>query len=67
MTLIEDEVPSPCVNLCKLDREAGTCLGCFRTREEIKFWKTMNAAERRATRDRADARRLSAPRTAAAS
>ena len=64
MTVVDEEVPSPCVNLCKLDREVGTCLGCFRTREEIKFWKTMGAAERHAVRAAAEARRLASPGTA---
>jgi predicted Fe-S protein YdhL (DUF1289 family) len=67
MTMTADEdVPSPCVDLCKLDREAGTCLGCFRTREEIKFWKVMNANERRAVRIVAETRRLASLRAAEA-
>ncbi|HZZ13141.1 MAG TPA: DUF1289 domain-containing protein [Paraburkholderia sp.] len=34
-------VPSPCVDICKLDGKTGFCLGCVRTRDEIRGWKTM--------------------------
>lgn len=34
-------VGSPCTNVCRLDKITGHCEGCFRSREEIKAWKTM--------------------------
>lgn len=34
-------VGSPCTNVCRLDKTSGECEGCFRTREEIKAWKTL--------------------------
>jgi predicted Fe-S protein YdhL (DUF1289 family) len=41
-------VPSPCVKVCKLDVDTGYCLGCFRTRDEVASWITMNDDEKRA-------------------
>ncbi|WP_094779648.1 DUF1289 domain-containing protein [Paraburkholderia ribeironis] len=34
-------VDSPCINVCRIDGKSGLCVGCFRTREEIRGWKTM--------------------------
>lgn len=31
-------VPSPCINVCKMDPQSGLCLGCFRTLDEIAAW-----------------------------
>jgi len=39
---------TPCVNICLLDQETGTCIGCGRTIAEIAQWAAMSAAERRA-------------------
>jgi hypothetical protein len=41
-------VETPCVNICLLDQETGTCLGCGRTIDEIAQWAAMSDAERRA-------------------
>ena len=32
---------SPCVDVCKFSGKNGWCLGCGRTREECKKWKSM--------------------------
>jgi predicted Fe-S protein YdhL (DUF1289 family) len=34
-------VGSPCTDVCRLDKTTGYCEGCFRSREEIKAWKTL--------------------------
>jgi predicted Fe-S protein YdhL (DUF1289 family) len=34
-------VPSPCIDICKIDGESGLCNGCLRTRDEIRGWKNM--------------------------
>ncbi|WP_184004443.1 MULTISPECIES: DUF1289 domain-containing protein [unclassified Paraburkholderia] len=34
-------VNSPCIDVCRFDRKSGLCVGCLRTREEIRGWKTM--------------------------
>lgn len=31
-------VPSPCVSLCKMNRDSGLCEGCMRTLDEIIAW-----------------------------
>ncbi len=31
------DVISPCVSICKLDKN-GVCVGCYRTIEEIRDW-----------------------------
>jgi predicted Fe-S protein YdhL (DUF1289 family) len=30
---------SPCVEICKFDRKADLCVGCFRTEAEIRQWR----------------------------
>ena len=39
---------TPCVNICLLDQETGTCIGYGRTIAEIAQWAAMSDAERRA-------------------
>jgi hypothetical protein len=41
-----DAVPSPCVDICRLDAR-GLCIGCRRTIEEIMEWPHASAARRR--------------------
>jgi predicted Fe-S protein YdhL (DUF1289 family) len=43
-----DEVESPCVKVCLVHPEAGICIGCHRTIEEIAAWSAMTPAARRA-------------------
>ncbi len=40
-------VPSPCVGVCRLDEASGLCLGCWRTRDELRAWKSSDDAARR--------------------
>lgn len=47
MPLDEDHVPSPCTRVCTLD-DAGVCLGCKRTVEEIKIWRSLSSNAKRA-------------------
>lgn len=44
----DEEVASPCVNVCRMDAESGYCEGCRRTLDEIASWSTYTAAEKRA-------------------
>lgn len=41
-------LPSPCINLCKMDAQSGLCLGCFRTIDEITAWSRADDAVRAA-------------------
>jgi predicted Fe-S protein YdhL (DUF1289 family) len=33
-------VPSPCINICRMNAQTGFCEGCFRTIAEIANWST---------------------------
>jgi predicted Fe-S protein YdhL (DUF1289 family) len=39
-------IPSPCINICKMDDSNGLCLGCFRTIDEITVWSRTDNATR---------------------
>jgi predicted Fe-S protein YdhL (DUF1289 family) len=39
-------IASPCINVCTLDAEGRTCLGCFRTLGEIGAWASFTDGER---------------------
>ena len=52
-----DDPPSPCIDVCRLDRSYAYCIGCHRTIDEIKRWSAMTAAEKRALLDALPARR----------
>ncbi|RKF50282.1 Fe-S protein [Paraburkholderia fungorum] len=39
-------VPSPCIDICKIDGNTGLCIGCLRTRDEIRGWKNLPDAQR---------------------
>ena len=43
-----EDVPSPCVSICRMDASTGLCEGCFRTLNEIAAWSTMGDAAKRA-------------------
>ncbi len=38
---------TPCVNVCVIHPDAGICVGCQRTRDEIAAWGRLTNAERR--------------------
>jgi len=42
------KVPSPCINICKMDPVSGLCEGCFRTIDEIRMWSTATDDAKRA-------------------
>jgi len=48
----EDElrsgIPSPCINVCKMNPQTQLCEGCFRTLDEIAAWSALNDAEKSA-------------------
>lgn len=41
-------VPSPCINVCRMDAATGWCEGCRRTLDEIAAWSGMNDEDKRA-------------------
>jgi uncharacterized protein len=46
MSNIDVPTPSPCIRNCCLDDDL-TCLGCFRSLEEIKEWGVVDNQRRR--------------------
>jgi predicted Fe-S protein YdhL (DUF1289 family) len=55
-----DDVPSPCVNVCRMDEATGLCAGCFRTLGEVAGWSGYTREEKLAVRARAEARKRAA-------
>ncbi len=51
-------VPSPCINVCKMDAASGWCAGCLRTLDEIAGWAALDDSARRAVWAQLPARRL---------
>nr|WP_269140172.1 DUF1289 domain-containing protein [Pseudothauera nasutitermitis] len=40
-------MPSPCINVCRMEPDSGLCAGCLRTLDEIARWGAADDAERR--------------------
>ena len=53
----DSALPSPCLRKCCLDDD-GTCLGCFRSLEEIKEWGGTDNERRHAILENAALRRI---------
>lgn len=43
----KQNVPSPCVSVCRMDERSGLCQGCLRTIDEIRSWSTSDDETRR--------------------
>ena len=41
-------VPSPCINVCRMDAAGVLCEGCLRTLDEIAAWSQLSQAAKRA-------------------
>ncbi len=50
-------VPSPCINVCRMDAATGWCEGCQRTLAEIAGWGGLSDADKRAIWSALPARR----------
>ncbi len=37
---MDQNIPSPCVSICRLDASGELCIGCLRTLDEIRLWST---------------------------
>jgi hypothetical protein len=46
--VLEAPVPSPCVNVCRMDAASGLCEGCLRTIDEIAAWGQLDDDAKRA-------------------
>lgn len=50
-------VPSPCIDVCRMDPRSGWCVGCLRTLEEIAGWAGLDDDAKRAVLARLAERR----------
>jgi len=41
-------LPSPCINVCRMDDATGWCAGCLRTLDEIALWSRLADKDKRA-------------------
>ncbi len=54
----EAPVPTPCINVCRLDEATGLCLGCARNSQEIAAWAEADPGFKRAVWERLPPRRV---------
>lgn len=50
-------VPSPCIDVCRIDPRTGWCEGCLRDIDEIAAWGGLDDAQKRQVLARLPARR----------
>lgn len=54
-------VPSPCIDVCRMDAASGLCEGCLRTLDEIAGWAAATDEQKRAILAAIRQRRISLP------
>jgi len=42
----DEDVPSPCISVCRMTEDRSHCAGCFRTVPEIRAWAQADRAQR---------------------
>ncbi len=62
-THMDDEIRSPCTDVCRINAETGWCEGCLRTIEEISEWRFSTNMEKRAILMALEVRRKTTPST----
>ena len=40
------EVPSPCINICRMNAATGLCEGCWRNIDEIALWSQLGTEDK---------------------
>ncbi len=50
------DLPSPCISVCRMAAATGLCQGCLRTLDEIAAWSTLDDAGKRAVWARIEVR-----------
>ena len=43
-----ENVPSPCISVCRMNEDTGWCEGCYRTIDEIRQWSKSDDAAKHA-------------------
>lgn len=51
-------LPSPCINVCRMDEATGWCAGCLRTLDEITLWSRLTETGKQAVWDALPQRRV---------
>jgi len=54
-------VPSPCIDVCRMDEATGWCVGCLRTLDEIALWSALDDADKRRVWSDLEQRRAAKP------
>lgn len=54
--MIDTTVPSPCIQICQIDKAKAQCTGCKRTLDEIRDWMIMTADEKQSVLNALDSR-----------
>ena len=44
---MDGDVPSPCVSVCRMDDLREFCVGCSRTLDELRQWRSMDNDEKK--------------------
>jgi uncharacterized protein len=57
MKPLDEGVPSPCIDVCRMDARTGLCEGCLRTLDEIAAWAALTDAMKREVLANLEARR----------
>ena len=47
-----EEIPSPCVSVCRMDLQRTYCEGCLRSIDEIRAWRGSTDPEKKAVWER---------------
>ena len=45
---VAENVPSPCVSVCRMDLQRTYCEGCLRSIDEIRVWRASSDLEKKA-------------------
>ena len=53
-------IPSPCINVCRMNEASGYCEGCYRSIPEITEWSRASDARKQAILGEVAARRAAA-------
>ncbi|PCE25886.1 DUF1289 domain-containing protein [Paraburkholderia acidicola] len=56
MTHDSASVPSPCIDVCRMNAATGWCEGCLRTIDEIAGWSSFDDTRKHAVWDAIEAR-----------
>ena len=58
---ISSPVPSPCINVCRMEPASGLCEGCLRTLDEIAAWSQFSDVAKGAVWQQLALRRAARP------